>query len=201
MEIQPGIKIQCNQRTGTLGIIVSKENNDSKLYLLSCWHILDDGIEAGDVVLPDDNNRLIARYERSVDTANESLDASIAEIDSDIDIPINNRISGTDRSISSFSYSWKKNTELRKTGDQTGTTRCLIGRKMTQYGNLDQALKLKRHPNGRATYCAHGDSGSIWCTIEHGFAVGLHARGGLPGNFAAATPIALILRDMGLKIY
>jgi len=52
MVIQPGLKISCNGRIGTLGMFVKKNGDPGKVYLMSCWHILDDNNRSGDVIHP-----------------------------------------------------------------------------------------------------------------------------------------------------
>ena len=68
MHIQPGIEISCNGRLGTMGLVLIREE-DSSLYLLSCWHVLDGGEGSCEVTLPGLSDKVVARYERSKSTA------------------------------------------------------------------------------------------------------------------------------------
>ena len=96
--IQPGLKIKCHNNFGTLGFlackykVVSRESKNnrmrtlkvadrSKVYLVSCYHVLDnDEHPAGKVVLPDYNDLEIATYSRDSTTANKEYDIAIAQI-------------------------------------------------------------------------------------------------------------------------
>ena len=193
MKIQPGIGIVCNNIHGTLGLIVTREDKPNKLYLLSCWHVLDGGHRQSEVRLAGDDNRVIAHYQRSRETAHRDFDAALAEIDTDVDLPLSNEIFGTEHTLSRAAYS-RNNLVLRKTGATTGNTRCVLKRRTSQYGDLKSGLILAEHSSGQHIYCKPGDSGAIWCSVTSGKAIGLHARGRLEGNLAAAAPVKKILK-------
>ena len=199
MDIQPGLTIICNNRKGTLGLLVKRNDNDDNIYLLSCWHILDDGIEHSEVTAPDLGGITIARYTRSTDTSSQEMDAAIAQLLPDLDIPAHNTIVGTDTVISQAAY-WKKRMELKKLGATTGWTRSMLEKGKDYFGDLQYALILKKHPNGKMHYCDHGDSGALWCSATTGKGIAIHAKGGLAANKAAASPLVYILDKFNLSI-
>jgi len=198
MAIHPGAKISCSGREGTLGLLVTPYNDRSKIFLLSCWHVIDGGMESVDVILPEHDNRVVARYVRSAATSSKEMDVALAEIVPGHGLPISNQLADGSRTISQAAY-WDIGIDLVKYGAATGQTRCRLIDDPDQYGSLKYGLQLGQHPAGEEIYCAHGDSGAVWCN-EAGKAVGLHSKGGLAGNFAAATPVKYILEDLGLTI-
>ena len=201
MKIQPGIKLNCNGIDGTLGLIVIRNAEPDKRYLLSCMHVLDSGHGSGDVFLPDINDNVIAQYSNSTEFSHDGFDAALAEIDPNYYSLLSNQIAGSNKTIATAAYGLP-NMELTKTGFVTKKTRSVIDHFTDQFGNLEAGIVLKPHPNGINKYCAQGDSGSVWCSKVTGKAIGLHARGQMGNDFiAAASPIKLILNAFNARIY
>jgi len=201
MNIQPGIKITCNGIDGTLGLIVIRNAEPDKRYLLSCMHVLDGGHGSGDVFMPDINNNVIARYVDGPEFSHAGFDAALAEIDPQYFPLLSNQVTGSNRIITTAAYGMP-NMELIKTGMVTKKTRCVIDHFTDYFGNLEAGIVLKPHVNGINKYCAQGDSGSVWCAKVTGKAIGLHARGQMGNDFtAAASPIKLILNTFNASIY
>ena len=198
MIIQPGVKISCNGRVGTLGLLVKRKVEPEKTYLMCCWHILDDENPAGTVILPDHNNLVIANYQRSESTAIKEMDVAIAELAPDHGLPMNNTTVDNARTIYQAAY-WKNGVTLIKYGAATLSTQCQLVEQAGSIGNLMRGLKLAKLPGGDKKYCAHGDSGAVWCSSETGKAIGLHSKG-FEGNLAAASPIIVILGKLQLTI-
>jgi hypothetical protein len=197
LTIQSGIPIDCNGRLGTLGLIVKGKDNH-QLYLLSCWHLLDGGEGQSEIRSPLHNNTVIAHYNRSQYTSRPDLDVAIAELNFSSDLAYNNGIHGTNRVVSRAAYA-VANMELRKVGAATGITQCRLEKKLDRLGNLKYGMLLKAHTNGLSFYCDRGDSGAIWCSMT-GKAIGLHTKGGLADNRAAAVPLKVILNLMKVSI-
>jgi len=149
--------------------------------------------------IPDDNNKIIARYERSEETSFKEMDVAIAEIVLDQDWEISNRLIDDSKTIDS-SIAWLRGMPLTKYGAGTERTQCKLIKAYDQFSDLQNGLELGAYPGSNNEYCDHGDSGAIWCDPESGNAVALHSREGVEGK-AYATPVILILQRMGLSIF
>ncbi|MEM7292075.1 MAG: hypothetical protein AAF420_01610 [Pseudomonadota bacterium] len=213
--LQPGVKIKAAGGLGTLGMLVYKYTQTggprspkvvdySEVYLLTCWHVLyrDGRRRSGQVTLPDHNDMEIATYSHSNDTAIEGLDAAIAKIKSDIPVSLTNRVLGSRKVIKKTGRALKS-MKLRKRGAATQNTACLVNETDRSFGNIELALTLKhRQQNGGSSdFCAPGDSGAIWWETARGRAVGLHARGGLANEEAAAAVLKEIMKRLKLTAY
>jgi len=202
MVIQPGLRIQGAGSIGALGLIVNRISRPNETYLLSCYHVLDGGYSEGVVTLPDHGNRVIAHYQRSNDTAIKGMDVAIAKITINANDTLSNTTLDNRYTIVEAGY-WRIGGQmtLSKYGPATQRTRCTVKEDQTHYSNLDEAIVLAKHPNGRIRFCDKGDSGSIWCNAITGKGVAIHARGGLSGNLAAASPLIWALEDLNLEIH
>ena len=199
MHLQPGIKISANGRLGTLGLIL-KRQEDPNLYLLSCWHVLDGNEGSSVITLPSNDEKIIARYERSEKTANEQLDCAIAVIEPTLHANMSNQIINSDKKISKAAY-WQDRMSLIKTGASTNQTSCKLLYALDNFGNLNPAIKLGKLDDGEETYCEHGDSGAIWCSVASGNGIAMHSKGGLPDNQAAAVPLKVVLDYFKAEIF
>lgn len=199
MLIQPGIRIRCNGRDGTLGLLVVRDQQPDTVYLLSAWHVLDDFMGEGDVTLPDHNHQLVARYQRSEATAHPEMDIALAEVHPDFHSQLSNTTVDGNNTISEAAY-WRRNMPLSKYGATTQRTRSRLVDDTDNFGNLLYGLVLGKYPGGVDQYCHHGDSGAIWCDAISGKAIGMHSKGGLTGNQAAASPLIVAMEDMGLQV-
>lgn len=211
MKIQPGMKIKCNDIEGTLGLLVQKKNDPDTVYLLTCWHVLDNGHAdaiAGksiNVTAPDDGNRVIATYKRSDATANKGLDVALAKIKPSMVKHCSKEVLGSQPGKSLVKSTLPMpNMKLRMSGAASKkVTLCQVEKLQGKWGDLTEAVKLKHHPNEdrNSEYCKRGDSGSVWWSSETGGAVAVHTDGKFPNNRAAAVPVKVILRTLKLKIH
>ena len=175
---------------GTLGALMRRRADPSKLYLLSAYHVLDAGKGNGEVKFKKPNGRFttIATYTRSEDTCFADFDVAIAEVDTDLeDFEFTNKVLGTELTLRGR-ITPVDDMELQKSGATTGLTRCRFEKSLESFGSVSKAYMLQV-AEGAAThfqFCAQGDSGAVWWapnprSARHASAVALHSKGDLSG--------------------
>ena len=189
-----------NGATGTLGAFC-KRTTDSKVVLLSNWHVLvgDKGKVGDGVGHPKWRKSCCCVCDRigKVLAFDKTLDCAIAELDAKIAFaPKVRRILQSDGTVEQEgtilgSAPPVAGDEVYKVGARTGLTRGIIS-------DLD-ANQIEVTPNAPFTRMSNsGDSGSVYISLVTGMVCGLHHSG--DGTLAFGTPFPAVAANLNIDV-
>lgn len=200
MLLQAGMAIEAHVRIGTLGALVTSNHFPGELFLLTAYHVLDDGLGDGPVTLPDDGNPVVAAYVAGPNTTLAEMDAAIARIIiSDPFANFSNQVPGDTFRITRKGGPMKPQA-LVKYGAGTQETVCVMSAIFEEFDKRRGFVELAQDSAGPVNFSAPGDSGALWCDRTTKRAIAMHIQGDRLGNLAIASTMNFIIDRLDLVI-
>ena len=198
MLLQPGLRISCHERRGTLGALVTSRHLPG-LFLLSAWHVLDDTKGAGDVTLPDNDGLVVARFTPGHHTSYPEQDAAIALVV--LENPFANFTNVVPNVRFAVGKAGGPSTTMKvwKYGAATQDTVCMISEVFYRPGATGEGVRFAQATDGPVNYCDPGDSGAMWCST-FGRSIAIHSQGDLNGNVGLGSSAMVVFKNLGLEI-